>query len=151
MKQTILLKPVDTTNIEAVLALSVSKQQEKFVASTAKSLAYAYVYSIATTPYAIYLDTQLIGYCSVIFDSEEQLYNLWHFLIDTNYQAQGYGKRALKEILHLIKYQKNRQANALALTVEEENSIARRLYESMGFYYTNLKDEDHELIYRYNF
>lgn len=151
MTQTIRLYPVDATNIDAVLELKVMKEQETFVASTAKSLAYAYAFKEFTTPYAIYSDKQLVGYLSVIFDVEEQLYTLWHFLIDKTYQGQGYGKQALTEILRLIKHKTNRKSDSLALTVEEENLSARNLYESTGFYNTNQRDEDEELIYMYDF
>lgn len=151
MAQTIALQPVDATTIDAVLDLKVMKQQEAFVASTAKSLAYAYAFREVTTPYAIFSGNQLVGYLSVIFDTEEQLYTLWHFLIDKTYQGQGYGKQALAEIIKVIKQENNRKSDTLALTVEEENHVARKLYESMGFYYTNQRDEDNELIYRYHF
>lgn len=45
----------------------------------------------------------MIGYVMVIYDREEQTYNIWHFMIDAAHQRKGYGKAALAQVIRYIK------------------------------------------------
>ena len=68
---TITLKPIDDTNREAVLALSVRKDQP-FVATNEVSLRQADEANAekagVARPFAIYADEKLVGFCMFAFD-----------------------------------------------------------------------------------
>ncbi|KRN57853.1 GNAT family N-acetyltransferase [Carnobacterium divergens] len=84
--------------------------------------------------------------CLYIEDTDEQCYTIWHFFIDKTYQGKGYGKEAIKRVIDLIEKEPPLKTNKIALTVEDENTVAKKLYESVGFYDTNERDEDNEII-----
>ena len=89
------LKEIKADNLEDVLKLKVSKNQENFVSTTAYSLAQAYVYRRNAYPFAIYADDTLVGFIMFGFYESKNQYTLWKFLIDEKYQNKGYGKIAL--------------------------------------------------------
>ena len=71
----ITLRPIDDTNREAVLALSV-REDQPFVAPNDVSLrqyaeAEAEEPGVAR-PFAIYADDTLVGFCMVIFDPDDE-------------------------------------------------------------------------------
>ena len=61
------------------------------------------------------------------------------FFIDRNHQGKGYGKEA---VLYLIDWVKEHFAKAkeIECAVSPENTVACRLYESLGFRYTGVKN-----------
>ena len=44
----------------------------------------------------------MIGYVMVIYDYDEEAYNIWHMMIDKAYQGRGYGKAAMQRVLSYI-------------------------------------------------
>src|SRR3712207_9257210 len=52
-------------------------------------------------------------------------------LIDQRYQGRGYGKRAVQTALAMLASQHGHQA--FALSYQPSNSVAKKLYESLGF------------------
>ena len=89
------LREITSNNLEDVLKLEVSKNQENFVSNTAHSLAQAYVYRENAYPFAIYADNTLVGFIMFGFYELRNQYTLWKFLIDKKHQNKGYGKLAL--------------------------------------------------------
>ena len=89
------LEEITADNLEDVLKLKVSKNQENFVSTTAYSLAQAYVYQENAYPFAIYADDILVGFIMFGFYESRNQYTLWKFLIDKCHQNKGYGKTAL--------------------------------------------------------
>ncbi|GGC94366.1 GNAT family N-acetyltransferase [Enterococcus wangshanyuanii] len=145
------LREVTNDNIEAVLNLKIKEEQQTFVASSCKSLAYAYVNKDNTVAFGIYMDNTLVGYASIIFDESDNMFNLWHFFISELFQGKGIGKQALGVVVEEIKGKSLGIANKVALGVEEENVVAIKLYESFGFKDTSERDEDGEIIMIYEF
>ena len=45
----------------------------------------------------------MVGYVMVIYDDEEETYNIWHMMIDQSQQGKGYGKAALRRVLAYIR------------------------------------------------
>ena len=96
------LAPIDDTNREAVLALSV-REDQPFVAPNDVSLRQAAETEAeapgVARPFAIYADDTLVGFCMFAFnpedEDEEDRYYLWRFMIDQRYQNMGYGQAAL--------------------------------------------------------
>ena len=64
-------------------------------------------------------------------EQPEQVW-LYHLFIDERHQGRGYGREALATLISQVKsLQPLRQS--LLLTVHPENSLAQRLYTTMGF------------------
>lgn len=142
----ITLRPISIENIDQCFDLAIREDQKKFVASIEKSLAYAYVYREQCQPFAIYAAEKMVGYLLTLFDQEDEMYCLWHMMLDVRYQGCGYGKVALALVLDYFKTFPFGKAESAGLTCHEENQAGLGLYRSLGFKETGEKDEDNELI-----
>ena len=133
----IILKPIDDTNREAVLKLTV-REDQPFVAPNDVSLRQADEANAedpgVARPFAIYADEKLVGFCMFAFDPEEEdpddRYWLWRFMIDKSEQGKGYGQAGLAEI---IKYFRDNGADQLWLSTEPENECGVHVYHKAGF------------------
>ena len=149
---TIQLKPVDDSNREAVLSLSVRKDQP-FVAPNNVSLKQADEANSeqpdVARPFAIYADEKLVGFCMFSFAPEaedpDDRYWLWRFMIDKNEQGKGYGQAALGEI---INYFKKNGADMLYLSTEPENELGLHVYHKFGFRETGIISDDEAVLMR---
>ena len=130
------LKPVTRENLEEVLALRVGEEQEKYVISNAESLSRAYVYSETAYPFAIYDDNIIVGFIMMGYYEVKGYYTLWEFMIDHKYQNKGYGRQALKLGLDFVR-EKFGPAD-IYTGVTPGNTVAKKLYESVGFESTGL-------------
>ena len=130
------LKPVTRENLEEVLALRVNEDQEKYVISNAESLSRAYVYSETAYPFAIYDDDTIVGFIMMGYYEVKRYYTLWEFMIDSKYQNKGYGRQALKLGLNFVKEKFGPVDIYTGVTLG--NTVAKKLYESVGFESTGL-------------
>ena len=130
------LKPVTRENLEEVLALRVGEGQEKYVISNAESLSRAYVYSETAYPFAIYDNDIIVGFIMMGYYKVKGYYTLWEFMIDHKYQNKGYGRQALKLGLEFVR-DKFGQVD-IYTGVTPGNTVAKKLYESVGFVSTGL-------------
>ena len=125
------LRAITKDNYEECLNLSVADSQKNFVSSNSHSLAQAWVYYNTAFPFAIYADNIMVGFIMLGYYEAEKYYTLWKLMIDTKYQNKGYGKRALKLG---IDYLVNRfNVKEVYTAYEMNNSIAKKLYTSVGF------------------
>ena len=146
------LKPVDETNREAVLALSV-REDQPFVAPNDVSLRQAAEtnekYPGVARPFGIYADGRLVGFCMFAFapeaEASDDRYWLWRFMIDKNEQGKGYGRAALQEI---IRYFKENGADRLYLSTEPENERGLHIYHKAGFRETGAVSGDEAVLMR---
>ena len=122
------LKEIKADNLEDVLKLKVSKNQENFVSTTAYSLAQAYVYRRNAYPFAIYADDTLVGFIMFGFYESKNQYTLWKFLID--------GKIAL--LLGIEHMKKQHDMKEIYTGIAIDNHVAEYLYQSVGFQATGL-------------
>lgn len=83
--------------------------------------------------FGIYAGDKIIGYVMVIYDREEQTYNIWHFMIDAAHQRKGYGKAALAQVIRYIKTKPFGPSGTVLLTCSPENQAAYALYTDFGF------------------
>lgn len=127
------LTQIDETNFLECFALRLGNGQERFVSSPIRSLAQAYVYRDQCMPFGIYAGDKMIGYVMVIYDREEQTYNIWHFMIDAAHQRKGYGKAALAQVIRYIKTKPFGPSGTVLLTCSPENQAAYALYTDFGF------------------
>ena len=65
---------------------------------------------------------------------------LWNFAIDSAYQNQHYGQRALRELLALLKQEHH--AKVVTTTYTFGNNHAKYVYEKVGFWETDVVDEN---------
>ena len=130
------LEPVTKENLYEVLALRVSGEQERFVSSTAESLAQAYVYGDTAFPFAVYNDGAVVGFIMMGYYVEKGYYTLWKLLIDRERQGRGYGRHALELGTAFLKERFG--VKEIYTGVIPENGAAKALYRSMGFEETGL-------------
>lgn len=138
----ITLQKVDESNFLACFNLKLNPQQEKFVSHPVRSLAQAYVYYHQCTPFAVCCGDQVVGYLMVIYDYDEETYNIWHLMIDAQYQGKGYGKAAMERSIDYIRTKPFGNSDQILLTVNPNNIIACRLYQALGFAETGRSDGD---------
>lgn len=130
------IKEITKENIDDVLALKVGESQKSFVSTNGDSLAQAYVYSKTAYPFAVYEDDTIVGFIMMGYYDVKSYYTLWKFMIDEKYQHKGYGRKALELG---IQYLRERFGVTEIYTgVVPGNTVAKKLYESVGFKDTGL-------------
>lgn len=142
MEKELVLKKVNESNFIECFNLKLGYGQDKFVSHPIRSLAQAYVYYNQCTPFAIYKDNIIVGYVMVIYDYEEETYNIWHLMIDEKYQGKGYGTKSLNLCVDYIKSKPFGKSNDVILTCNIDNSHAIYIYEKSGFKDTGERDGD---------
>jgi [ribosomal protein S18]-alanine N-acetyltransferase len=76
-------------------------------------------------------NSKIIGVCEILREWKEARVAFIHsFYICSEYRAQGIGKKLLKGALDILK---DENFDQVELTVDAENKVAVRLYESLGF------------------
>lgn len=145
MSKELKLRKIDESNFIECFNLSLGERQDRFVSHPIRSLAQAYVYYNQCTPFGIYSNDTIVGYVMVIYDYDEETYNIWHMMIDEKYQGKGYGSIAIKLCIDYIKSKPFGSSNDVILTCNIDNSIAIHIYEKIGFKDTGERD-DNELV-----
>ena len=130
------LEAVTRDNFEELIGLKVRQDQESFVSTVAESLAQAYVYPDNAYPFAVYNDTDIVGFIMMGYYEVKQYYTLWKLLIDHRYQNKGYGRQALELGLAYIK--ERFDPPDVYTGVAPGNTVAKNLYVSAGFEDTGL-------------
>ena len=138
----ITLRKIDESNFLDAFRLELAESQEVFVSHPIRSLAQAYVYYHQCTPFGIYAGDTMVGYVMVIYDYDTEEYNLWHLMIDKEYQKRGHGRQAVLACLDYIQQTPFGPGNTVLLTCHEGNSAALSLYKSLGFQETGNRDEE---------
>ena len=142
MSKELKLRKIDESNFIECFNLSLGEGQDRFVSHPIRSLAQAYVYYNQCTPFGIYSNDTIVGYVMVIYDYDEETYNIWHMMIDEKYQNNGYGTRALELCIDYIKSKPFGKSNDIILTCNIENYNAIHIYKKLGFKDTGDIDGD---------
>ena len=146
------LEPINDTNREAVLALTV-REDQPFVAPNDVSLRQAGETNAedpgTARPFAICADGRIVGFCMFSFapeeEDEDERYWLWRFMIDKNEQGKGYGQAALSRI---IQYFRDNGADRLYLSTEPENELGLHIYHKAGFRDTGIISDGEAVLMR---
>ncbi len=138
----ITLRKIDESNFLDCFGLKLAAGQEKYVSNPIRSLAQAYVYYSQCAPFGIYAADKMVGYVMVIYDYDEEAYNIWHMMIDSAFQGNGYGKGALRKILEYIASAPFGSSKTVLLTCNPENEAVYKLYQKIGFTETGRSDDD---------
>ena len=124
------LKEVNRDNFFDVIKLSVTDEQDSYVASNTFSLAQAKAQP-EWVPLAIYNDNELVGFVMYGIDLDDNEYWICRLMIDKTHQKQGYGRMAMQQVLSILEQDPER--NVVYLSFEPDNLVAKKLYESLGF------------------
>jgi diamine N-acetyltransferase len=127
------LKEVTRDNFWECIELDVTKEQAEFVTSNAVSIAQSKVQP-ECIPLAVYDDDIMVGFVIYCIDQDDGEYWIYRMMIDKRYQSKGYGKKALENLLNIIKDDKSH--DKVYLGVHKESMSAVKVYESFGFYFT---------------
>ena len=146
MENELILKKVDESNFIECFNLKLGYGQDKFVSHPIRSLAQAYVYYNQCTPFVACKDNMIIGYVMVIYDYDEETYNIWHMMIDEKYQGKGYGTKVIKLCIDYIKTKPFGKSNNIILTCNIDNTHAIYIYEKLGFKDTGERDDDEMIM-----
>lgn len=131
------LRKITKENLRECLSLQVDDAQRNLVATTAESLAEAYV-DANLFPLAVY-DAAACGYEQpeapmigfTMYEIVAGVGFIMRLLIDRQYQCQGYGKATMQSVIRRLKLSPD--VEAIATSYLRENEVAARLYQSLGF------------------
>ena len=84
----------------------------------------------------------VVGFIMMGYYEAKNYYTLWKLMIDSRYQNRGYGRKALE---FGIQYLRERFSISEVYTgVVPGNTIAKKLYEAIGFRETGLAESGME-------
>ncbi|MBQ2713637.1 MAG: GNAT family N-acetyltransferase [Clostridia bacterium] len=90
----------------------------------------------------IAMDNQTVGF-AMVREYQNNKYFLWVYAIDKKFQGQGLGKKCLKEFLVFLK--QNYGCTELSTTYKMGNTVAKNLYEGLGFQEIEKVEEEKEV------
>ena len=136
-------KAVDKQNWEECVKLSVSDKQKNYVAANWYSILQS-KFIDELFPLCIYDGEKMVGFLMYGFDPDTKRLEMNRLMIDQKSQGKGYGKKAIAMLLDIIieKYGKVE----FYTSIEPENVIAQKLYESFGFIKTGEIMWDEEVM-----
>ena len=125
--------------------------EEGFVAPNVYSLAQAWLYrdNNDVYPFAIYNDETPVGFMLLDEDLEERCLVIWRIMFPMEYQNKGYGTQALRQIIQLAR--ESQKYDYLLIDCVPENTLARHVYEKLGFVPTGEIVNDGEIELRLSF
>lgn len=133
------LEEINESNFRTVVGMKLNEEQSKYVASNVYSLAQAWLYPEQAKPYAIYNDKEVIGFMMLDWDEKERECGIWRFMIASEQQGKGYGRKAMEYAINIIK--ETGKFDCVSLDYVPGNEAGKHLYESLGFIATGEIDE----------
>ena len=128
------LREITADNWRAVVGIEPRGDQRRFVASVAYYLNLCH-YGGVWQPVALYVGDKPVGFAMWGYDAEEDSHWIGGLVIDAKHQGRGYGRGAMEAVLdHLARQPGFRES---ARSYEPENTVARKLYMSLGFVETD--------------
>ena len=138
------LQAVSSENWRDVAALEVAEAQQSFVAEPSYYLALC-CYGGEWHPLAVCADERVIGFLMWAVDPEDGSCWLGGVLIDRAYQRRGYGAEAVRAVIARLSDAEGYQD--FALSYRPSNTVARHLYQTLGFVETDQREGD-EIVAR---
>jgi diamine N-acetyltransferase len=133
------LCPVGQDNWRAVAQLTVSAEQRAFVAEPAYYLAMC-AYGGLWQPLAMEVGGQVVGFMLWAVDPADQSCWLGGILVDQGQQRRGYGRQAIRAAIAQLAAEHGHRN--FALSYSPANSVAKALYQSLGFAETGEQSDD---------
>ena len=137
------LREINQDNWKQAIRLAVAPDQKRFVASNLYSIAEA-IFNPTFAPLAIYNEAEtMVGF--LMHGANPDNDELWilRLMVGQQYQARGYGRAAMEEIIRRLKARPDCQE--IFTSYKPGNHVAARLYQSLGFEDTG-RIEDGELV-----
>ena len=104
------LREITEANLDSVLEVRTTPEQERFVSTVADSMAEAAANPHGNPWYrAVYADQHPVGFVMLSWDVEPQPphingpWFLWKLLIDSHHQRQGHGQEVLRQVVELVR------------------------------------------------
>jgi GNAT superfamily N-acetyltransferase len=146
------LREITDDNRDAVLALRVAPEQERFVGSVQGALEDAAEYPLAKPWYrAAYAGDDPVGFVMLSWNVQPQPpdivgpWFLWKVIIDRRYQGHGYGAEAVRQVAELVRAE---GATELLTSYVPEDGGPAGFYQRLGFVPTGELDGNGEVIVR---
>ena len=133
------IRPITGDNFRDVLDLGVSEEQSAWVAPTARYLAVC-AYGGDWRPLGIYADGVPVGFAMWARDPTDGSHWIGGFLIDRSHQRRGHGRAGMVAIIDHLR--RSEGATTFALSYRPDNTVARRLYATIGFVETGEHEGD---------
>lgn len=140
----VILKKITSENWREAIELSVSVEQQRFVASVtppaAIALAKAYIRPDGriVEPYGVYKQNQMVGFFNLHYTpASKEDYWLFHFFIDQRFQRKGIGAETINALINFIK-EIHPNCHRIRLTVHPENDAGLKFYTKLGFTSENI-------------
>jgi len=124
------LRLVTEETVRDICKLSVSEEQQQFVAPNATSIAQAHFSDYAWFR-GVYADDIAVGFVMLDDRPQEPLCFLWRFMIDTRYQGLGFGRRAMQQVMQHIRGRAN--TTSFLTSVVQAAGGPQPFYEGLGF------------------
>lgn len=145
------LRELTDPDREAVLALRVAAEQERFVGgSVQNALADASEYPQAKPWYrAVFAGEEPIGFVMISWNCEPQPpeiigpWFLWKLLIDERHQGHGYGSEVVRQVAEIVRAE---GATELLTSIVPGDGGPAGFYERLGFVPTGVLDVNDEVI-----
>lgn len=106
---TLTLRQISSDNLEAVLALRTTPEQERFISTVADSIEEAGEHPEGNPWYrAVYADERPVGFVMLSWDVQPQPpdingpWFLWKLLIDHRHQGRGHGREVVRQVVELV-------------------------------------------------
>ncbi len=136
------MRPVDATNLDAVMKLQVAPGQRGLVATVERSLAQV-AYEPAGRALAMFDGDTAVGML-LLYDARQhderpanQLY-LWRIFVDARHQKRGHGARAMRWV---VDEARRLGFETVGLSHVDEPGHAGGFYQKLGFAYTGEVDD----------
>jgi len=139
------LREITAETVRAVMRLSVTEYQTRFVASNAWSLGQA-LFSPDAWYRAIYFAEEPVGFVMLSDQSlldpmpENPRVEVWRLMVDAKHQRKGVGRAAMLQVIEHV--QRKGLFTKLAISYVPEEGGPEHLYLSLGFRPTGEMDED---------
>lgn len=137
------LVEINKENLNSILNLKVSKEQDQFVADNAWSVAQGSYDELAWFRGIFNNDTP-VGFVMLSLDEAKADYYLWRYMIDEKHQGKGYGKAALEQIISMVKALP--EAKSLTLSYVPAEGSPAPFYEKLGFIDTGEWDREERIM-----
>jgi diamine N-acetyltransferase len=146
------LERLTQANWQKVITLDIADEQRRFLETSSVLYAVAEVQFHPTyRAYAICDDETAVGFAIYGHLPEDPL-KWWIplLIVDRRYQSKGYGRAAMEIILKSAQEAAS-GCREIALSYKPENTLAERLYLSLGFAKTDELDERGQVTLRMKF
>ncbi len=143
-------KDITEDNFDAIVQMR-RPPEEGFVASNAYSLAQAWLYrnNNDVYPFAIYNDEIPVGFMLLDEDLEERSLVIWRIMFPPEHQKKGYGTQAIGKIIQMAR--DSGKYDYMLIDCVPQNTVAKHVYEKLGFQPTGEIVNDGEIELRLSF